>query len=163
MAGLSPSMSTGGMPRPMRGNVSTGISSTLKMHMGKIGGQAIGGQALGGGGKLTTGAGSFGVGPKAGGGMPKIAPLKMTASPKMSAMNLGGGTKPTTSSSSLKSLGATLKSLISKPPKAAPATFGSGQNNGLNMSSSVGAPASSPNTSFFGSSNPSAGAPGLGM
>ena len=138
---LTPSFSTGGMPRPSKGSVGTSVSSLLKTKMPSLNrGSGIKGTALKG---VTF--------PKAG---------SMKAGPKLSTKTLSGGTvkapKTTIKPSSLSS---SLKSLISAAKKS-PSPMGGA---GLGMSSGVGAPAATPSPAFFGQPNAGPGGIGLGM
>ena len=133
---LTPSFSTGGMPRPNAGHISTGVSSLLKMKMPS----------------LKANSPSKGVSLKSV-GIPKVGTTKMAGMPKMPTIKTPKSTTP-----KMSSLSSALKSIVSGASKvrgmAGP---------GMGMPSAVGAPASAPAPSFFGSSQPGPGQPGLGM
>lgn len=133
---LSPSFSTGGMPRPHAGNVGAGVSSLLKFKM----------PALKAGG-LGKGVSLKGV------SIPKRQMTKTPAMPKMAATKTRKSTTPKASA-----LSAALKAIVSGASKvrgmAGP---------GMSQPSAIGAPASAPAPSFFGSAKPGPGQPGLAM
>lgn len=129
-------MSTGGMPRPRTGSVGTSVGSSLKTKMPSMkGGNAAKGVIL----KGVT--------------MPKVSAALKGGVKLSSKTKSGGAVKAPKSSVKASSLSSALKGIISKAKKL-PA---------MGMSSSIGAPAATPSPAFFGSPNPSAGKPGLGM
>lgn len=135
---LTPSFSTGGMPRPHEGSIGTSVSSLLKTKMPS----------------LKSAGASKGV-KLQGVKMPKASAPKGVKMPKMTNVKSAKSTAPKASA-----LSSALKAIVSGSKKlggAAPAGPGMG------MPSAIGAPAAAPAPSFFGNVGPSQGAPGLGM
>ena len=134
---LSPSMSTGGMPRPTSHAVGTSVSSTLKTKLPSLSkGSSIKGVTL----KGVT--------------IPKVGSVKGVS--KLSAKTLGGkAVKTPKSSFKTSSMLSALKGIVSGAKKLPGA--------GIGMPSSIGAPTQTPSPAFFGKPNAGPGAIGLGM
>ncbi len=141
---LSPSFSTGGMPRISARSVGTSVSSTLKTKLPSL---KIGSSAKGVTLKGVT--------------IPKIGTVK--GGGKLSAKTLSGTSVKAPKPLKTGSISSALKGIVSSVKSGMKSGSLRAPGGGLGMSSSIGAPAKTPSPAFFGSPNAGPGAIGLGM